>query len=83
MNLKNFAFRANLFFEVFPKEHGIAGDVKRFMKQNDDGSFCFKGSTIIYCPTRRQAEEVCRVLDGDRLIFHSFFVYLLINEWLF
>lgn len=67
-------FSPNLFLEVFTKEKGIANDLMQFMKQWDDGFYHFQGSTIIYCPTRKQAEEVCRVLDGDfELVFVLFY----------
>lgn len=64
--------RPNLYLEVFRKEGGVFGDLKRFMKFSDDGKAHFNGSTIIYCPTRKQTEEVCMLLENAHVIVEMY-----------
>lgn len=53
--------RKNLYFEVSKKTNSIFLDLNKFMKKSGLKVF-FEGSTIIYCPTKKQAEAVAQEL---------------------
>lgn len=53
--------RKNLYFVVSKKTNSIFGDLNKLMKKNGLKWF-FEGSTIIYCPTKKQTEAVAQEL---------------------
>lgn len=53
--------RKNLYFEVSKKTKSIFFDLNKFMKKSGLKMF-FEGSTIIYCPTKKQTEAVAQEL---------------------
>lgn len=56
--------RQNLYFQVYTKgSNGILNDLKTVMEYNA-GAWKFPGSTIVYCITRSQTEEVASILKG-------------------
>ncbi|KRT80493.1 helicase, partial [Oryctes borbonicus] len=57
--------RPNLYFSVYLKENrGIIGDLRNAMTRND-GEWAFSGSTIIYCNTRKQTEQITDLLKNQ------------------
>lgn len=53
--------RKNLYFEVSKKTKSIIFDLNKFMKKSGLKIY-FEGSTIIYCPTKKQTEAVAQEL---------------------
>lgn len=53
--------RKNLYFEVSRKTNSIISDLNKFIKKSGLKIF-FEGSTIIYCPTKKQTEAVAEEL---------------------
>lgn len=49
--------RKNLYFVVSKKTNSIFSDLSTLMKKTGL-KMCFEGSTIIYCPTKKQTEAV-------------------------
>ena len=56
--------RPNLYLSVTEKRGKIVEDLKTLMIRNG-ASFDFEGATIIYCPTKKIAEEVDRQLKSE------------------
>lgn len=53
--------RKNLYFEVSKKTNSIYCDLNKFMKKVGLKTY-LEGSTIIYCPTKKQTELVAQEL---------------------
>lgn len=53
--------RKNLYLEVSKKTNSIIYDLNKFIKKNGLKLY-FEGSTIIYCPTKKQTEAVAQEL---------------------
>lgn len=57
--------RPNLYFEVHPKSvYGVYEDIKKHVMKKEDNGWCLSGSTIVYCITRKNTEEVAFELKG-------------------
>ena len=56
--------RPNLYLSVTEKRGKVVEDLKTLMIRNG-ASFDFEGATIIYCPTKKIAEEVDRQLKSE------------------
>lgn len=55
--------RPNLYFSVFTKgSNGPMADLEKYMDKKE-GVYSFIGSTIIYCITRKQTEELAAMLE--------------------
>ncbi|KAM4614964.1 bifunctional 3'-5' exonuclease/ATP-dependent helicase WRN [Polymixia lowei] len=50
--------RPNLFLDVRRKCGDMIKDMKSFLKRKTGGDYEFEGPTIVYCPTRKEAEKV-------------------------
>ncbi|XP_050536750.1 bifunctional 3'-5' exonuclease/ATP-dependent helicase WRN-like isoform X2 [Daktulosphaira vitifoliae] len=79
LNLKNPKYvctgfdRKNLYFEVFLKTKSIFSDLSKLLKK-DGLKIYFDGATIIYCPTKKQAEAVATELTSNRIqcdVYHA------------
>ncbi|XP_028395826.1 Werner syndrome ATP-dependent helicase-like [Dendronephthya gigantea] len=55
--------RPNLYLEV-NKKSNVEQDLSPFLTELSRGTKSFDGSTIIYCPTKKETENVARVLRG-------------------
>lgn len=57
--------RPNLYFTVHLKGNSILSDLKQYMVM--ENNICnINGSTIIYCITKKQTEEVADLLSGKK-----------------
>ncbi|CAL4094160.1 unnamed protein product, partial [Meganyctiphanes norvegica] len=56
--------RPNLYLEVKHKNKCVKTDILPLMKRDEYGNYVADGSTIIYCPTKKQTEEVATQLEG-------------------
>uniref|UniRef100_A0A6Q2Z168 DNA 3'-5' helicase n=1 Tax=Esox lucius TaxID=8010 RepID=A0A6Q2Z168_ESOLU len=56
--------RPNLYLEVSRKSGGIVQDMKGFLKKAAGGDYAFEGSSIVYCPSRKEAERVSSTLSS-------------------
>ncbi|XP_067114125.1 bifunctional 3'-5' exonuclease/ATP-dependent helicase WRN isoform X2 [Osmerus mordax] len=54
--------RPNLFLEVGRKSGNMVEDMKRFLRKKPGGDYEFEGPSIVYCPSRKEAEQVSIVL---------------------
>ncbi|XP_046907168.1 Werner syndrome ATP-dependent helicase homolog isoform X2 [Hypomesus transpacificus] len=50
--------RPNLFLEVGRKSGNMMEDMKRFLRKKPGGDYEFEGPSIVYCPSRKEAERV-------------------------
>ncbi|XP_046391204.1 Werner syndrome ATP-dependent helicase-like [Ischnura elegans] len=55
--------RPNLYLKVLPKSSNVIDDLRPFMFKQD-GHWTFKGSTIIYCPTKKKTTSIADCLKG-------------------
>lgn len=67
--------RPNLYFSVFIKgKNGPLNDLKNYLPRDDDAA-SNSGSTIIYCITRKQTEELAELLNGKIFIVSTTFLF--------
>lgn len=58
-------FRPNLYLSVAPKSPSMANDLRSIMTRSGrSNNYSFDGSTVIYCPTRKQTESCQAVLES-------------------
>ncbi|KAJ7988181.1 hypothetical protein DPEC_G00320950 [Dallia pectoralis] len=56
--------RPNLYLDVSRKSGGIVQDLKGFLTKASGGDYAFEGSSIVYCPSRKEAERVTSTLTS-------------------
>ncbi|XP_025833805.1 Werner syndrome ATP-dependent helicase [Agrilus planipennis] len=71
--------RPNLYLGVYLKDGGVMNDLKKVMKK-EGNKYNFSGSTIIYCISRKQTEEVARLLKHSGYDCEAYHAGLGINE---
>ncbi|XP_071008187.1 bifunctional 3'-5' exonuclease/ATP-dependent helicase WRN isoform X1 [Oncorhynchus clarkii lewisi] len=56
--------RPNLYLDVKRKSGGVFQDLNGFLKKTTGGDYEFEGSSIVYCPSRKEAERVTSTLTS-------------------
>uniref|UniRef100_A0A673WWX4 DNA 3'-5' helicase n=1 Tax=Salmo trutta TaxID=8032 RepID=A0A673WWX4_SALTR len=56
--------RPNLYLDVNRKSGGVFQDLNGFLKKSTGGDYEFEGSSIVYCPSRKEAERVTSTLTS-------------------
>ncbi|XP_036832659.1 Werner syndrome ATP-dependent helicase homolog isoform X1 [Oncorhynchus mykiss] len=56
--------RPNLYLDVKRKSGGVFQDLNGFLKKTTRGDYEFEGSSIVYCPSRKEAERVTSTLTS-------------------
>uniref|UniRef100_A0A8C8HBK4 DNA 3'-5' helicase n=1 Tax=Oncorhynchus tshawytscha TaxID=74940 RepID=A0A8C8HBK4_ONCTS len=56
--------RPNLYLDVKRKSGGVFQDLNGFLKKTTGGGYEFEGSSIVYCPSRKEAERVTSTLTS-------------------
>ncbi|XP_041753395.2 Werner syndrome ATP-dependent helicase homolog isoform X1 [Coregonus clupeaformis] len=56
--------RPNLYLDVNRKSGGVFQDMNGFLKKTTGGDYEFEGSSIVYCPSRKEAERVTSTLTS-------------------
>ncbi|XP_013999819.2 Werner syndrome ATP-dependent helicase homolog isoform X1 [Salmo salar] len=56
--------RPNLYLDVNRKSGGVFQDLNGFLKKTTGGDYEFEGSSIVYCPSRKEAERVTSTLTS-------------------
>nr|XP_029502803.1 Werner syndrome ATP-dependent helicase isoform X1 [Oncorhynchus nerka] len=56
--------RPNLYLDVKRKSGGVFQDLNGFLKKTTGGDHEFEGSSIVYCPSRKEAERVTSTLTS-------------------
>ncbi|CAH0554697.1 unnamed protein product [Brassicogethes aeneus] len=57
--------RSNLYFAVYMKSSlGVFQDIRKYVMEITDNGWKFTGSTILYCITRKDTEEIANVLQS-------------------
>ncbi|XP_035247569.1 Werner syndrome ATP-dependent helicase homolog isoform X1 [Anguilla anguilla] len=54
--------RPNLYLDVHRKSGDLTQDLKQFLVKKSMGDYEFEGPTIVYCPSRKEAERVSSML---------------------
>ncbi|XP_067936755.1 bifunctional 3'-5' exonuclease/ATP-dependent helicase WRN-like [Watersipora subatra] len=66
--------RPNLYLSVTTKSPSMANDLRSVMKASSLNKYSFDGSTVIYCPTRKQVEScqsVLQVMGVECQLYHA------------
>ncbi|KAM5275089.1 bifunctional 3'-5' exonuclease/ATP-dependent helicase WRN isoform 4-T4 [Hipposideros larvatus] len=72
--------RPNLYLEVGQKSGNILEDLKQFLVQKESSVWEFEGPTIIYCPSRKMAEQVTAELRKLMLACGTYHAGMSINS---